>query len=223
MSRRLLAAAATAALTFGIAACGEGGEGPVTTPPPSIDIGQDGDASDGGGEAPSDGGGDSDGAGGAEGDSAEAAPDIPAPDPADFPGMDQQTPEGAEQAFKYFWAVALWGHNTGNSEVLRSLFGANCTGCEGIASDIDDIADEGSYWVGGENVEIELRADDSLDGFDTGVVYRFELTQHTNPASVGGGEIAAEEWTAIGALNWVGGSWTVEDLSSSPSDDRSEG
>ena len=117
MSRRLLAAVAVTALTLGLASCGDGGENAVTTPPPKIDIGQ----SDDGGAEPSDDGGaeqsDSEGAGEGE-DSPAAAPDIPAPDPADYPGMDQETPEGAEQAFKLFWAVILWAHQTGDSSVL---------------------------------------------------------------------------------------------------------
>lgn len=221
MSRRLLATVAAAALTAGLAACGEGESGTVTTPPPSIDTGQDDGASDAGGEEPSDAGG-ADDAGSGDG-SAEAAPDIPAPDPADFPGMDEQTPEGAEQAFKYYWAVVLWGHQTGDSETLRGLYTPECTGCEGIASDIDDIAAQGTYWVDGENVTVETRADDSLEGFDMGVIYKFELTEHTEPASENGGVVSAEEWTAIGALNWVDGQWVVEDLSSSPSDESAEG
>ena len=93
MPRRLLSAAAACTLLLGLAACGEGGDGPVTTPPPTIDI-----------SGPSDGGGD-DGAasdGGGDDASPSAAPEVPAPDPADYPGMDENTPEGAEQAFRYY-------------------------------------------------------------------------------------------------------------------------
>lgn len=35
------------------------------------------------------------------------APDIPAPDPADFTGMDENTPKGAEQAYRYYIALSL--------------------------------------------------------------------------------------------------------------------
>lgn len=219
MSRRLLAAVAAAALTFGLASCGEGGDGPVTTPPPEIDVGQGDGASDGGGDAPSDGGGEAD-----DGDgSTEAAPDIPAPDPADFPGMDEQTPEGAEQAFKYFWAVVLWSHQTGDSEVLQSLYSEDCSGCKGIAADVGDLATSGTYWVGGENRTVEILADDSLEGYDIGVVYTFELTEHTEPESEGDGVVAGEEWTALGALNWNDDGWLVQDLSSSPSSETVDG
>ena len=76
MPRRLLSAAAACTLLLGLAACGEGVDGPVTTPPPSIDI-----------SGPSDWGGD-DGAasdGGGDDTSPSAAPEVPAPDPADYP------------------------------------------------------------------------------------------------------------------------------------------
>src|SRR5690625_5440880 len=55
MPRRILPALAAAVLALGAAACGHGGDGPVTTPPPALGS----DASDGGGSDPdpSDGGG----------------------------------------------------------------------------------------------------------------------------------------------------------------------
>lgn len=205
MSRRLLAAVAAAALTVGLAACGDPSEGTKTDPPPSIDIGQ----SDGGGD-----GGASDG-GGDEG-STEAAPDIPAPDPADYPGMDEQTPEGAEQAFKYFWDVALWSHQTGDSELLRTLYSDVCRGCAGLADDVDAIGMSGDYWTDGAIKAIDVAAEDSLDGHDIGVVYRFILTEHRDPASGGPkGVVHDQEWVAAAGMNWIGEGWLIEDLSSS--------
>ncbi|MDN5600791.1 MAG: DUF6318 family protein, partial [Dermabacteraceae bacterium] len=105
MHRRLLSAAATSTLLLGLSACSEPTDGPVTTPPPSIDIG-----------APSDGGGDaepSDGDGEKTAEPTAEAPDIPPPDPADYAGKDEHTAEGAEQAFKYYIAVSVWAHQTG--------------------------------------------------------------------------------------------------------------
>src|SRR5699024_6389242 len=48
MPRRILPALAAAVLALGAAACGHGGDGPVTTPPPALGS----DASDGGGADP---------------------------------------------------------------------------------------------------------------------------------------------------------------------------
>ena len=100
MPRRLFSAAAAGALLLGLAACGDTTDGPATAPPPDLGI-----------AAPSDGGGDpapSDGGGEQTDPSADDAPDIPPPDPADFAGMDENTPEGAEQAFRYYIAVSMW-------------------------------------------------------------------------------------------------------------------
>lgn len=220
MSRRLLAAAATAALTFGIAACGEDGEGPVTTPPPSIDIGQDGDASDGGGDAPSDGGGDSDGTGDVEVDSAEAAPDIPAPDPADFPGMDQQTPEGAEQAFKYFWAVAIWAHQSGDSALLKELSAEGCGACAEMATDIDEIDDKSAYWSATKVTDVASSRNDPVGEFEYVFSYTFVISAHSEP-SLDGGElrdVPEARIGAAGAMIWLESRWQVANVSSAESD-----
>src|SRR5699024_3756122 len=107
MPRRLLSAAAAGALLLGIAACGDQTDEPVTTAPPSIDVA--GPRDDGGDSSPSDGGG-------SEATEPTAqAPDIPPPDPADFAGMDEHTEEGAEQAFRYYIAVSVWAHQTGDT------------------------------------------------------------------------------------------------------------
>src|SRR5690625_5731156 len=99
MPRQILPALAAAVLALGAAACGHGGDGPVTTPPPALGS----DASDGGGSDPDP----SDGGGAETEEPTAAAPDIPAPDPADYPGMDAETPEGAEQALRYYIAERL--------------------------------------------------------------------------------------------------------------------
>ncbi|HEX7351051.1 MAG TPA: DUF6318 family protein [Brachybacterium sp.] len=189
---------------MGLAACNGGSEGPVTTPPPEIDIGQ----SDDGGAEPSDGGG-------ADGGSAEAAPDIPAPDPADYPGMDEETPEGAEQAFKYFWAVALWGHQTGESDDLATLGADECGSCGSMVEDIEDIKSSGSYWSSADLEDVSIEEDGSWEDYDSVVTYSFTIDEHVEPAADGGAatEVPKQGVTAVGALSWQDDSWLVVDLS----------
>lgn len=226
MSRRLLATVAAAALTVGLAACGEGEGGTVTTPPPSIDTGQDDGASDAGGEEPSDaGGGEPSDAGGADdagsGDgTAEAAPDIPAPDPADFPGMDEQTPEGAEQAFKYYWAVVLWGHQTGDSEPLAAVSAEECASCAEIVEDIDEIDEHSAYWSAAELTDVASSRNDPVGEYEYVFSYTFIVGAHSEPALDGGGTLEVPETTfgAAGALYWNGSRWVVADVSSAESD-----
>ena len=215
MSRRLLAAVAAAALTAGLSACGEGGDGPVTTPPPKVDVGQGDGASDGGGDSPSDGGGEAD-----DGGSTEASPDIPAPDPADFPGMDEQTPEGAEQAFKYFWAVAIWGHQTGDAGPLREVSSEDCEPCAEMRKDIEEIGDKRAYWSSTSVEDVTSNRNDPVGDFEYVFSYTFTVAAHTEPSLDGesSSEIPERKMGAAGALVWDGDRWKVADVSSAEAD-----
>ena len=216
MSRRLLAAVAAAALTAGLAACGEGEGGTVTTPPPSIDTGQDDGASDAGGEEPSDAGG-GDGA-------AEAAPDIPAPDPADFPGMDEQTPEGAEQAFKYFWAVAMSGYQGADAAELSRMSDPNCGNCTELLSEIDDLQEKEDVWSRVDISDVSLGSEEGTGGYDAIVDYVFILPAHEEPGAgdQDGASVEESEFATSGGLVWDGGSWKVVDFSAGPQESDSE-
>ena len=216
MSRRLLAAVAAAALTAGLAACGEGEGGTVTTPPPSIDTGQDDGASDAGGEEPSDAGG-GDGA-------AEAAPDIPAPDPADFPGMDEQTPEGAEQAFKYFWAVAMSGYQGADAAELSRMSDPNCGNCTELLSEIDDLQEKEDVWSRVDISDVSLGSEEGTGGYDVIVDYVFILPAHEEPGAgdQDGASVEESEFATSGGLVWDGGSWKVVDFSAGPQESDSE-
>ncbi|WP_193104879.1 DUF6318 family protein [Brachybacterium sp. FME24] len=208
MSRRLLAAVAAAALTFGLAACGDGGDGTVTEPPPEVGIGSDdGGASDGGGdEAPS-----SDG-GGAEGDPVEAAPDIPAPDPADFPGMDENTPEGAEQAVRFYFANVYWGYQTGDSAPLRNLHTEECAACVDFVERIEGQSN-GLSWSEVEITDFGI-THLSSDSFDYEVGYVFTVGAHSEP-TVDGEElrkVGNVDYTAAVGVEWDGDAWIVSGM-----------
>src|SRR5699024_4663784 len=112
--------------------------GPVTAAPPSIDVA--GPSDDGGERSPSD-------RGGPEPTQPTAqAPDIPPPDPAYFAGMDEHTPEGAEQALRYYIAVSMWAHQTGNDAPLSELESGDCEGCTFLNEDVAQIQKSGLYW-----------------------------------------------------------------------------
>lgn len=205
MPRRLLSAAAAGALLLGLAACGDGGEGTVTTPPPSINI-----------DAPSDGGGDtepSDGGGEETDEPTAAAPDIPPPDPAEYAGMDEQTPEGAEQAFRYYIAITYWGHQTGSIEIHESLYAEGCGTCSEFSSNINSISENGTYWSPFKISDYGIKTYDA-ENFDIEVGYIYTLEEHLEP------EIDAESpaprpaktYTAAAGMNWVDGSWVVAGL-----------
>lgn len=200
MHRRLLSAAASGALLLGLAACGDPDDGPVTTPPPDLGI-----------EAPSDGGGDADPSdgGGETGEPTADAPDIPPPNPADFAGMDENTPEGAEQAFKYYIAMMHWSRQTGDLAELQELYSSNCSYCTELSSDIDQNASNGMLWRDIETAELGVDTFDSTN-YDIEVGYVYLAREHF-PA--GSDEIEPEqEWTGVAGMNWESGTWMIGEL-----------
>lgn len=217
MHRRILASAAAAALAFGLAACGDDGEnGTVTTPPPSVSVG-----GNGGGDAPSDGGDSTDGDGNEAsdggGDATAAAPDIPAPDPADYPGMDQNTPEGAEQAFRYYVAVMIWGYQTGDSGPLSELHDSECQTCTLNAETIEDLNAENKFWSSADVEDIGTSTFDS-ENFDIEVGYTFYLSAHDEPTP-GSDEVTQKPRTkfiSAAAMSFDDGQWVVESARFTP-------
>ena len=205
MPRRLLSAAAACTLLLGLAACGEGGDGPVTTPPPSIDIAG---PSDGGG----DGGGSSDGGG--DEASPSAAPEVPAPDPADYPWMDKNTEEGAQQFTRYFFALLIWGYQTGESADLETLYSDNCQTCESNVEPIRKYSDMGEKWT---PVTIEDVAVENLpvadNEFDVAVHYEAIVSEHDEPSLDGGepSKLPALHYRIQSGLVWTEDGWLVDD------------
>ena len=206
MHRRLLSAAATSALLLGLAACGEPTEGPVTSPPPSIDI-----------DAPSDGGGDaepSDGGGEETAEPTAEAPDIPAPDPADYAGMDEHTPVGAEQAFRYYIAMSVWAHQTGEDDPLTILQDTDCEGCSSFNGDIAEIRDKGLLWTASVISDVKTSVE-SFPDEEYEVRYQFSLGQHSRPNNKYTERVKLDslDFDSAGKLAWGSDGWVVEGLS----------
>ncbi|MGO2754818.1 MAG: DUF6318 family protein [Brachybacterium alimentarium] len=206
MSRRLLAAVAAAALTCGISACTEGQESARTDPPADVVA----DApSDGGGESPvSDGGGDAEGADAADG-STSAAADLPAPDPADFPGMDENTPEGAEQAVRFFFANVYWGYQVGDPSGISNRYSEKCEACVEFEDRLSAIPGDGA-WGEVEVKEVGVIHEESAN-FDIEVGYMYKVGKHAEPSVDGGTFVSVEEagYTAAVGLDWEGDNWII--------------
>ena len=212
MARRLIAATASAVLILGLAACDDG-KGPVTTPPP--DLGFEPQTSDGGGDESeaSDGGGD-DGAsdGGGDGDT-QAAPDIPAPDRADFPGMDEHTEEGAAQAFRYYIAMSMWAHQTGDDSSLPMLEDPDCSSCAELNATIAPLKEHNEYWSEFDITDVGIRTHDS-DLNDVEVGYLFTISSHTRPNDTFKDRVDVPEleYSTVGGMNWNDGAWKVSGI-----------
>ena len=202
MPRRLLSAAAACTLLLGLVACGEE-EGAVSTPPPVIDIGG---PSDGGGDAvASDGGGDE--------ESPSEAPAVAAPNPADYPGMDEQTEEGAQQFTRYFFAMLIWGFQTGEHEQIEELYDPGCTVCESNLQIVRELKQEGEYWSPVEVTDAVLRdLPVANDEFDKAVHYEARVSAHVQPAF--GDQAEANMPPTLfkfqAGLDWDGDGWIIK-------------
>lgn len=211
MPRRLLSAAAACAFVLGLAACGDGNGETVTTPPPSVDI-----------DAPSDGGGD--GGQGSDGDDAEpsdgggdtgttAASDIPAPDPADYPGMDENTEEGAIQAFRYYIATSMWAHQTGDDSLFLAMQDPDCEGCPGFNEELPKLQEAGEYWSEFTVSDVQITPHDSTN-FDYEIGYSFTISEHSRPDLEEGVRVDAPpiEYIAVGGMTWKDNEWILGGL-----------
>lgn len=176
----------------------------MTTPPPSIDISG---SSDGGGDdgAASDGGGDD--------ASPSAAPDVPAPDPADYPGMDENTEEGAIQAFRYYVAAAMWAHQTGDDSLSSEMEVASCEGCPGFTEDVPKLRELKRYWSAFKVEDVATTPHES-ENFQYEVGYSFTVPAHERPNMKTGEleEYDPVEYTLIGGMEWTQKGWMVGGL-----------
>lgn len=207
MPRHLLAIAAVAALTFTFAACDAGGDGPVTEPPQQVGT------SDGGGAAPSDGSGAAPSDSGGDDDQTVAAPDIPAPDPADYSGMDEHTADGATQAFRYYIAVSMWAHQTGETELLDSLQSDDCESCDEFNKDVPLLVEHGEYWSPFTIVDVGSQVHKSVN-YEHEIGYYFTTSPHTRPQDTFEDrfDVGEIEYITIGGMNWSSNGWATEGI-----------
>ncbi|MCW1804372.1 DUF6318 family protein [Brachybacterium squillarum] len=210
MTRRLLTASAAAALVLGLAACGDDTGGTITDPPSTIATG----ASDGGGTSDGGGAGGSTGGASDDGGNTEAAPDIPAPDPADYPGMDEETDEGAEQAFKYYFDTAFWGFQTGDATSLKNMTSESCNSCQEMIGDIEELRNHGDFWSQTDIKQVRLESA-KQDDQTIEVTYGFTVSEHTEPDLENGGSRSKEPLTAyaaVGGTRWVDDHWIIDGM-----------
>lgn len=188
---------------FVFSACGEY-QAAEREPPPATTA-----ASDGGGTEAAQPSGEH---GGERSRDVSAAAVIPAPDPADYPGMDEQTSDGAEQAFRYYIAAMIWAMQTGDGDPHASLFGSSCKGCRENADQVAELRSAHRFWSATGIEDVDLSSGTS-ERYDVEVDYLFALSPHSEPDSAGKRvEIPRTEYVSRGGLTWSGAKWRVEGL-----------
>lgn len=192
--RRAVVAVSVGALALALAACDQGGAEPTTAPSSVTPSTTAAPTSAPPTEEPT-----------------SAAPEVPAPNPADFPGMDQQTEEGAKQAFRYFWAALLYGYATGDVAPFRSISADECKYCVDAQSDVERLKERGEYWD--LVVPAETYARTTSESSETVyVTFDFVIPAHREPGETPGAPTDHEDsaHSSIGKLNWVNGAWKVQ-------------
>jgi hypothetical protein len=87
------------------------------------------------------------------------APTVPTTGPNVSPGEKPptlaaigktNTPQGATQFARYWFAALDWGYATTSSTLARELYAASCTGCAGFATNIiDSVGTQRRHYRGG--------------------------------------------------------------------------
>src|SRR5699024_9286500 len=145
--------------------------------------------------------------------------DSPPPDPADFVGMDEHTPEGAEQAFRYYIAVLYWSYQTGSQKELEALQGSTCSECNKLLKEISDIRANGAHWT---NVEISTKGSTSAESenYDIEIGYIYTVSEHEERSAATNEvrTIPQDAWTARGGMYWTDDGWIVGGIDISETD-----
>ncbi|GEM_PF-2672877 len=137
-------------------------------------------------------------------------PAVAAPDPSAYPGMDEQTEEGAKQAFKYFFAALIYGYQTGDSKPLSSISAADCEYCNDAIEALTDLQDAGQTWGSTQIADRYLSVEQEIpQGYVVG--YGYEVSEHLEPGATPNSTTSEPSaiYGAAGELVWENDSWRV--------------
>lgn len=149
-------------------------------------------------------------------------PDVPKPDPADYAGMDEHTDEGAEQAFRYYWAVMTWSYQTGKTKEYAALYGPDCGSCEQNLAEIEELNDMREWWSETSLEDVDLRAYDSTKN-EIEVGYSFVVSAHSEPVkgNVKRRHYDENQFSTVGGMSWGDGAWVVNAMDLHDDDEAS--
>lgn len=138
---------------------------------------------------------------------------VPPPNPAEFPGMDQQTEDGAKQAYRYFWAAVLYGHQTGDASIIEDMSMPECRYCNTPLGDVEVFRETKSFW-GAASMNDKLLESEVEDGANVIVTYEFELSAHQekDPATGILSERPAKNYGTSGRTTWSDSRWKLDGL-----------
>jgi len=128
--------------------------------------------------------------------------------------MDENTPEGAEQAFRYYIAVSMWAHQSGEDGPLTALEADSCGGCDYLNEDITSARERELLWSDTTIEDVSVSTA-SANSFDHEVRYKFTLSPHSRADQDFDEYIEVEylDYDTVGGMNWDEGVWLVAEMS----------
>ncbi|EZP43386.1 hypothetical protein BW36_00475 [Micrococcus luteus] len=150
-----------------------------------------------------------------------ASADGPAqnvPKPKMPAAMKEETKEGAEAAIRYFWDVHYYAEQTGDTELLDSLYSEYCEFCQFSSNDLQMIYKDGGWYTG-----TEVQIDSILTHrSETGYVSTLLVTTGTGTGYTKGGVVpengdveaaSKQPWIAEVSFNPESSHWIVDEMS----------
>lgn len=138
-------------------------------------------------------------------------PEMPA-------AMKEETEEGAEAAIGYFWDVHYYAEQTGDTELLDSLYSEYCEFCQFSSNDLQMIYKDGGWYTG-----TEVQIDSILTHrSETGYVSTLLVTTDTGTGYTKGGVVpengdveadSKQPWIAEVSFNPESSHWIVDEIS----------
>jgi hypothetical protein len=129
--------------------------------------------------------------------------------------MDRDDVVGAKAAAQYFIQLVPYVYATGDTDAMRAMSHPECTFCDGVVLDAEDLHSAGGYGVGGEVTVEEINGEDPRPGNDYfGVAVRV----HQAPASelAADGEQLREDpggtRVLVLAMQFSGDGWLVREV-----------
>jgi len=137
--------------------------------------------------------------------------------------MDEETPEGAEQAYRYYWAVMVWAHQTGDTGEIGNLSADSCDACVRYIDTVQELLEADGLWKGPVQTDVDVAsisdsAELSDEGYDVAVIYELVLSEHSVLDEESGDRVPEPETTyrTTGGLVWDGERWVVDGCAIQP-------
>jgi len=143
------------------------------------------------------------------------ARNVPKPEmPA---AMKEETKEGAEAAIRYFWDAHYYAEQTGDTELLDSLYSEYCEFCSVRSDSIDGIYKDGGWYTGTEpRIDSMLTAQSENGYISTLLITTEDGTGYSSDGSIPEDARVAhaskQPWLVEVSYDTNNGRWVIDEM-----------